>query len=1274
MANKKVLTLIIVLMAIMGFSMAVLGTSFPSQSAASTQKASSSSSTGETPLIPNLQNSIGNLSGSNNTLKQSSNLNANASYNHGFSRNNLFLPNPSVKSDYSIQNSIIKPTYTSGPAPVGVSDIGIKNSSGSMKAYNLSTNGIEGSIIVNSMSAFYPLNEEAGNVTFQLNTVLKNVTILGNDSFSYWTQNVVRYSTTQHTICFEDNIWNFSSGGSIIKANTIYNSTGNVLPYYGVHIASGPTYKLTLPFTLNLYINSSIVDNMNAVWFNYSIPQMGAHGTYDRVLFNSSYGEPSTFHTKQSDFFISGSTPTPSGSLYDAEFIIGGPGGGSNTNIMNINATMQLMYMNATTKTMTSVPSAINFGVDTGETSVGISTYWTSNDVVHLSQGPTFLEYMWGISSANHEGFMKITGSVSQSSAFLFISNNATNLPIWTPLTLSGKFTYLVSPGDYSSVVLLNNYNISVKQSKGTAGSVILWNFDLNKTTSEDLYTPVYAFNNKQLKADSIYGNGTTLSPYVMPDVRNSNQVNVLFGETNDFAFPVFSTYELVNTTSVTSICQSYILVLSAVYNNEVTSYPVALPVVFYDTSNIMILGLYMYSLPSQIPNANGFYYSMIDIYYSTAMTLAGITMENTQYPFFVFGSSNIAIIDSFICDPYTVAIISCYSSLSTGLTYLSLATVCSYEGHLNLTDVKSYKSTIFASFSNVNYFGKIICDSEVDLANSNLTLTGVTICNTDIFLSHSSAIQRNVQAECLSIFGTYSTIAMDQSTVFCEFYLELANSTISLDQSSIVCFCGHLFDSHATVSDSQVISPSLCVADSTFSINQASDFTSGEVYFVHSTTEVLSSYINSTYFGVCYGHFKAVDSTFSTERFTNNPWKIITVFANTMYEGDTFLTLDFNGYSFSAQNLLDAIEVVGGINSIENSLFYSSNSNLGSSLQILSGNNTVTGNIFESKNICTCENANGGGSALITYGGNNQISGNSFITLSPGGQSLYIQDGDISTQSANSYLYDVNFTESGLAYNSTWSLSIGGHAYTSSSNYINVLLSTGTYTYTTSSTGYSGQSGTVKVASSAIIQHLSFNKLAKYSVTFQESGLPKLTNWTITFDGQVVTTSAQTIAFTGVTTGTYAYSTGSFSKYYGPASASGNVSVTSNMTQTIDFSGVMYAISFHESGLNSKANWTVVVNGTKYFSDGLSTITLNAPIGSTLTYIIGNQTGYVSSIKNGNFPVSGNYTVAVQFVKSGISPTLTYIGIAIAAIVGLVVGGGAAIYLSRVSIKKTTK
>ena len=57
----------------------------------------------------------------------------------------------------------------------------------------------------------------------------------------------------------------------------------------------------------------------------------------------------------------------------------------------SINGTVNLEYTNTSTGTWKNVPSAYNFGSDTGETAAGIADYWTTGHQLVINQGPTLL-------------------------------------------------------------------------------------------------------------------------------------------------------------------------------------------------------------------------------------------------------------------------------------------------------------------------------------------------------------------------------------------------------------------------------------------------------------------------------------------------------------------------------------------------------------------------------------------------------------------------------------------------------------------------------------------------------------------------------------------------------------------------------------------------------------------------------------------------------------------------------------------------------------------
>lgn len=147
---------------------------------------------------------------------------------------------------------------------------------------------------------------------------------------------------------------------------------------------------------------------------------------------------------------MSGTQLAPVGLLYDAEIMMGGPGGGSTTTFYSINGNLSLKYIPAQNPmngnhpapppppppppppqqgmkkaAYVNVPAAFDFGTDTGETSTGVAVTWNSQDKAILTTGPPSLLYgMWNVSSDTT--MEQFSGQVSPSNAFLFVSPGET--------------------------------------------------------------------------------------------------------------------------------------------------------------------------------------------------------------------------------------------------------------------------------------------------------------------------------------------------------------------------------------------------------------------------------------------------------------------------------------------------------------------------------------------------------------------------------------------------------------------------------------------------------------------------------------------------------------------------------------------------------------------------------------------------------------------------------------------------------------------------------
>ena len=461
----------------------------------------------------------------------------------------VYLPNFNART--AVNGGVVQPLYSTSPAPMGLGDFGLRNTSSGIVGYNLSTSSFEGSASFSNMKPFYLLNDAPYSVTIQLNTVLNNVTLFGSSHYVFWTQNVFFYSARTHSLTFLDNIWNFSSPSFTLTKNSIYSADGNIIApvfYYDI----GPTINVGYPFTVNLFLNSTTVGGRSAVYFNYSVmsPTFTSPeaGSYDMVIFNSTL--PGQSAAKAPSYLVSGTTLTPTGYLlYDAEMMIGGPGGGSTTSLYNISGAMTLKYLDATTGFYANVPSAFNFGTDTGETSEGITVFWTQDAVAHLGTGPSLLYGMWNVSGSNHAGSVTYSGSLTPANAFLFVSPGSRfseSGAAWAPVSSSGSFQYLLpADGVYSGEALFSEHSIM----NFTLGTVTAISLSVNPSIG--IYTPLFAMGNSGVtslaSSLSASGGGTSGSPYVIQGVQNM-PVNTLFSEVNDFFFPVFPGVLFVNT------------------------------------------------------------------------------------------------------------------------------------------------------------------------------------------------------------------------------------------------------------------------------------------------------------------------------------------------------------------------------------------------------------------------------------------------------------------------------------------------------------------------------------------------------------------------------------------------------------------------------------------------------------------------------------------------------------------------------------------------------
>ncbi len=575
----------------------------------------------------------------------------------------IFIPN--VNFLPGMQGNHVEPLYGQSPAPMGIGDFGLVNQDGQIVGTEMQTSSFEGTWNVNNLTAFNLGNDGPYSVTVQLNTILAHTTVLGKSNYVYWTQNVIVYSTRTNELTFEDNIWNFSSPTAVMTSGTIYNSTGNVIPYPGVHIALGPTVTLQYPFTVNLFLNTTVLDGRDTVYFNYSIPTLKLSGTYDRVMFNSIHGMHSRYSAQPAYFEVNGNKLNPEGLLYDAELMIGGPGGGSTNSIYAMNSTMSLKYLSTPQQAISpqphyteifsntgsnspgtggrylNVPSAFDFGTDTGETSEGVAVAWNSQDQAILTAGPSLLYGMWNVSSAT--GMEHFTGQVSPSNAFMFVDSGTSVNPDnagWSPLSASGTYNFWLPAGTYTAEYLLSYY--STVTSRLTGSSMMT---TLSKNTAAGIYTPLFASSDAQLANISMSGNGSRDNPYIAENVQVTN-INPLFSQVNDFLFPVFEGVMIMNTNAYFQM-------------NEMPNFTFQMPqyldafLTFYNISETNYMGYWLYNT-SDIsiwntslitgwfsPFGSGFPYANIIMWNSSSDLVGSSVFQTMDSSMLIFGGTN---------------------------------------------------------------------------------------------------------------------------------------------------------------------------------------------------------------------------------------------------------------------------------------------------------------------------------------------------------------------------------------------------------------------------------------------------------------------------------------------------------------------------------------------------------------------------------------------------------------------------------------------------------
>lgn len=494
----------------------------------------------------------------------------------------------------------IAPLYGSTPAPIGLAEYGLRSGpSGELEPFILNTTSLQATFDPSAFGAPNAtdlLNAQPDGYGVQLNAVVTNVTLFGNDSYEFWTQDVVNYYPYIDTMVLQTNVWNWSagSGGTYLSPNALYAHGPDGSQGSSVYAAVLTETSVAYPFNLTLTMSSGLSEGRDAVYFSVHVTSPAGtvnEPDWDYVVFNSrAAGAPGL--TSPANYTADGYQYNAVGSTNDFELTLGGASDGRQTSFLSANATETLDYWNASRGAYEAIPSAFDFGSETGETSIGDTMSWAtgSNGQPYgiMTTGPALLGGLWNASSPAG-GPAHLAVHVQPTNAFVFLSYGASSAfnvsePEWAPtvhtdaFTLpAGTYTLEVEEADYDRA-FVDNFTLA------PGGSLTLTE-NLARNMSMGIYTPLWAWTNAQIANLSTSGSGSPADPY---EIVNNQLGAIPFLQFNNLGYLVFPGVFFLGTSAYTVFDDPPSLqAFDPAYSNIPST---DLPWWFYDDANIAVV------------------------------------------------------------------------------------------------------------------------------------------------------------------------------------------------------------------------------------------------------------------------------------------------------------------------------------------------------------------------------------------------------------------------------------------------------------------------------------------------------------------------------------------------------------------------------------------------------------------------------------------------------------------------------------------------------------
>ena len=323
------------------------------------------------------------------------------------------------------------------PEPTGIASFGLYNVSGNAIPYAIKTSSIIGTANISSIQAYNSsaptLNDSVSGATLQLNVELVAQGVNGSDQV-YWLQDTPDFVTNLSQVSYNNNLWNNTDLSGLLSNSTVTSPNGNsVFPtgsnatqaqYFYAYGTNNFTYAL--PFDIRLLLNESVLSGKGVLMqTGVQLLRNGSNSSPSPISWfdNITVSDPSV---QSAYFFVNGNDSTPIGSFYDAELVFCGEGNLETTSFTQMNSTLALDYLNATSSRYSPFPSFYSFGGDTGESAGNLHVNYLGNGIAQVTKGTPNYIYLGALSNATLVSTTNTTPATTTSGSGAVISSSQT--------------------------------------------------------------------------------------------------------------------------------------------------------------------------------------------------------------------------------------------------------------------------------------------------------------------------------------------------------------------------------------------------------------------------------------------------------------------------------------------------------------------------------------------------------------------------------------------------------------------------------------------------------------------------------------------------------------------------------------------------------------------------------------------------------------------------------------------------------------------------------